>query len=219
MLHVSFEVRSAERDLEWYWCDREAALGLGSTFGIMADRLAGLSRRADARFLPFEEGPERPESLRARRIYRGLRGLEGADLQILYAAFGPRAPAARSDVLDERTARLAPYTAWVEERRLTLARDLAVQRYEVACHRFGNALDDAQRERVRASHLRSALLEVTPSDALLALLGPRIDRWAPVWDRALRRSALADSLARLDTEVATLLERALGAYRAQAVAE
>jgi hypothetical protein len=197
-------------DLDWFWNEREAHLGLRTTYGLMLHRAARLSRPTAE---VFAEPRDPPEGHREASVWRALAAMDARDVQVLYASYGPRDPAARVDALWEPTARLAPYTKVIEAHRVELAHAMAEERVARARAGYGSVLGEAALERVRVSHLRGALREVTASDALRAILGPRREETANRWFHRRHPRRSLPLIEVIHAEARALLGDALLAYR------
>jgi hypothetical protein len=267
---------SCIEDLRWYWNDREAAFGDGSSYGVGIDRLYKLTTNPGraAAWLEATACWSNPDVARAACIGAGLRRLAPADVQVLYAAFGPRLPGARTDLLSDRAARLASYTDTIAHERAVLVRATAEARFarsalaeherlrsagvileetrarleslnaEIArlsaakrsrglSAEEGRALGRLQREREGARRrrreterpaLRPGQLarieaslrvqverELSVSDAVNALLGPRLEK-VDTCEIAARRAALGETLRTLEAEATRVLAQSMRRY-------
>ncbi len=184
--------RHAE-DLRWYWNDRKA-LGMRSAHAVM---LASANHDAMQRVESWK-----PQRERAALVGNALRRLSPEQVQVLYAAYGPRNPAARTDVLDEPIARVAPYTEFVEQARRAIVEERAESRLALASDEC-----DEQAARIAASHRRSANLEVSPWDALRALFG------APGRQKRHLEPGVMVGAETIENQASALLGDALEAYQ------
>jgi hypothetical protein len=204
-----------------------------------------------------------------------LRRLAPAVVQILYAAFGPRLPSARTDLLSDRGARLATYTEYIDRQRAALVQATAGARFAACVEadsarlRSAGAVLEATRARIeglqkqiaglcaaeRAQRLspaegrelgrlkrelesarrrraevdRPALTserlarveasvrvqvdrELGMSDAVNAVLGPRLED-AAKWEIATRRAVLQESLRAIEADASERLAEAMCRYR------
>src|SRR5262249_19315578 len=127
-VHMGFApVTGDAEDLCWYWNDMEAAMGMGSSHGVAVNRSEGLSGGAVESCSTYEEGAcwSTPDATRAREVGTALRCMPQEHVQVLYAAYGPKNPAARTDILADDIARVAPYTPVIEQARCRRARRLS----------------------------------------------------------------------------------------------
>lgn len=187
-LHMGTDVApvmgAAAEELRWFWNDQEADVGFRSYHGEAVNKQAGLTVDTRTYALEAEEVLDSPVGWRTWATRAALKSLSPEQVQVLYAAFGPRNPAARTDVLDELTARVAPYTPLVEEARLSM-----IQGRVAAMTSAALADMELRRER-RDTVVAAATARRRRAEAALRELGRRHDRAIDLAVQA-RRAALA----------------------------
>ena len=190
-------------DLRWYWNDRRE-MGLRSAHEVFM----GFTGHDFA----MHQGASwrNPHRERAVCVGNALQRLSSDRVQVLYAAYGPRNPAARLDVFDELVARLAPYTEFVEQARRAIAEERAESRIAIATWTDDCNQESEREARIGASHLRAAKLEVSPWDALQVLFGVRGGQ-----EMRLKGGTVHSACA-IREQAHAMLRDALEAYRAVA---